>query len=260
MLAPEKYTAQTLLWKRRWTPQLFSFRLSRPESFKFKAGQFARLGLPATDADPDSEIWRPYSVVSGEEALELEFFSVIVPGGQFTERLSAQPEGSQVLLEKSPYGFLTTERFAPGRALWMISTGTGLAPFISILYDRNLWTQYQQLIVVHSVRTIGELGYQDEIQALAQEGLREGRGARLHYVPIVTREKPEGMLHERIPTLIDSGVLERLVDCVLEPSGSRALLCGNPEMVSTVRQQLSARGFVPPRRGQLGTLTVENYW
>jgi ferredoxin--NADP+ reductase len=270
MTSPEKYTSETLLSSKRWTEQLFSFRLSRATGFRFAAGQFARLGLDA-DEGQSEQIWRTYSVVSAANADYLEFFSVVVPGGQFTERLVTRPLGSTVLVEKAPYGFLTTERFLPGESLWMISTGTGLAPFISMLFEKSLWQDYQHLVLVHSVRHASELAYQDEIESVTKLACEEGRRARLHYLPVVTRQQPDAAanaasnlhpeaLRARIPTLIDNGELELAAGVALDPARARALLCGNPEMVTTVRQQLSARGFVPPRRGQPGNLTVENYW
>jgi ferredoxin--NADP+ reductase len=263
MISPDKYTNQTLIWSQRWTEQLFSFRVTRRPEFRFTAGQFARLGLDA-DEDEKEQIWRPYSVVSAASADYLEFFSVVVPGGQFTERLVAKTPGSTVLVEKVPYGFLTTERFLPGESLWMISTGTGLAPFISMLYEKSLWQDYRHLVLVHSVRHSNELAYQAEIKGISEAAESEGRGAVLHYLPVVTRQQAASaqqvVLQARIPTLIVSGELERAAGVSLDPAQARALLCGNPEMVTTVRQQLSARGFVPPRRGQPGSLTVENYW
>jgi ferredoxin--NADP+ reductase len=263
MISPEKYTRQTLVWSQRWTEQLFSFRVTRARDFRFVAGQFARLGLDP-DEGQSEQIWRPYSVVSAASADYLEFFSVVVPGGQFTERLVALAPGSTVLVEKVPYGFLTTERFLPGESLWMISTGTGLAPFISMLFEKDLWQSYQHLVLVHSVRHESELAYRQELDAMSEAASRDGRRARLHYLPVVTRqqaaEQHNHHLHARIPTLIDSGELERAAGVSLDPAQARALLCGNPEMVTMVRRQLSERGFVPPRRGQPGTLTVENYW
>ena len=257
MTAADKYTSESLLWMQRWAPRLFSFRLSRSSAFRFTAGQFARLGLRSESTD--ELIWRPYSVVSATDAQYLEFFSVEVPGGQFTEQLARQPVGTEVMVEKVPYGFLTTERFENGRDLWMISTGTGLAPFICMLYENRLWADYANLIVVHSVRHQDELAYRDEIARIAAARPAEEKTA-LHYVPVVTRQTVEATLHDRIPVLIDTGDLERQVGLSLDPGPARALLCGNPEMVSAVRALLATRGFVPPRRGQPGTLTVENYW
>jgi ferredoxin--NADP+ reductase len=257
MIAAEKYTSETLLWMHRWAPRLFSFRLSRSSQFRFTAGQFARLGLAV---EPEGElIWRPYSVVSASAAPHLEFFSVEVPGGQFSEQLARMPIGSEVLVERSPYGFLTTERFSSGRDLWMIATGTGLAPFICMLYEDQIWADYANLVLIHSVREANELAYRAEFERIAK-ARGPDRAEALHYVPIVTREHVDGVFHDRIPTLIENGALEARLGLSLDPEPARVLLCGNPDMVTSVRAQLSARGFVPPRRGQPGTLAVENYW
>jgi ferredoxin--NADP+ reductase len=258
--ALDKYTVEKVQLRRLWAPHLISFRLSRSAQFAFRAGQFARLGIIARSGTRESAVWRPYSIVSGQAAPYLEFFSVLVPGGEFTQHLAGLRDGDEMLVEKAPYGFLTTERIVKGGDLWMISTGTGLAPFISMLSDPALWRDYQNLILVHSVRSACELAYVHEINELNAENTLEG-GARLHYVPIVTREKNlDGMLHARIPELIDAGVLEAKTGSSLVPSQARVLLCGNPDMVTTVRGQLSARQFKPARRGELGTLAVENYW
>jgi ferredoxin--NADP+ reductase len=262
---PDKYTEERVLSLRSWTPQLLSFRLSRPAGYQFTAGQFARLGLVKTDAlAPDDTgqriVWRAYSIASAPEEGALEFCSVLLPEGEFTTELARLQPGDTVLVERASYGFLTTAGFAPGKDLWMIATGTGLAPFVSIIQERQNWQDFENLVIVHSVREAPELAYRDTILKLAKEPPFGASGAKLRYVPIVTRDTLEGVLHERIPVLAQDGRLEAAAGLALDLARSRILLCGNPAMVKDMRALLGAAGYATSRRLKPGTLAVENYW
>lgn len=258
-MSEEKFSRETVLSVRRWCDTLFSFSLTRPAHFRFEAGQFARLGIDVMGQDGTIErVFRAYSVVSSPFAQTLEFFSIVVPDGAFTSRLQHLQVGDTVLLEKVAYGFLTLARFqqpAP-RDLWLLATGTGLAPFLSILQDFAAWQQYQSIVLAYSVRTRAELAYVAEIEQIRQDFGSEG--ARLIFVPIVTRESGDG-LHQRLPQLIENGQLEQQVGGVLEVAHSHVMLCGNPQMVEETRNALKARGLVMNRRGE-GNIAVENYW
>jgi ferredoxin--NADP+ reductase len=259
MNAALKFTAETLLSVRPWAPNLFSFTMTRGPSFRFVAGQFARLGVKRADPDnpknPSGEkiVWRAYSVASPSEAADLEFFSVVVPEGAFTSELARLRPGATVYLERLNYGFLTLDRFEPARDLWMLCTGTGLAPFLAILGETATWSAFQNLIVVHSVRYPNELAYAGAIRAMTGK-------AQLHYVPVVTRRRQEGILGERLPALVESGALEKRVGLPIDGATSRVLLCGNPDMIAATRRLLAARGLATSRRGKPGQLAVENYW
>jgi ferredoxin--NADP+ reductase len=254
-----KFTPETLLSIRPWAPNLFSFTMTRGSAFQFVAGQFARLGVKRADPDnpknPSGEkiVWRAYSVASPSKATELEFFSVAIPDGEFSSELVRMLPGATVYLERISYGFLTLERFAPARDLWMLCTGTGLAPFLSILGETGAWGTFDNLIVVHCVRYPNELAYADEIRALSGK-------ARLRYVPVVTRREHPGTLRERVPALIESGALESHVGLQIDRSASRVLICGNPDMITATRKLLALRGLNPSRRGNPGEVAVENYW
>ena len=264
-LPAAKYTRQTITWIKRWTDHLFSFRLTRDAGYRFKPGQFARLGLYRDDGPRGPRyIWRAYSIVSADYDEFLEFYSIVVPDGDFTTRLAQLGEGDSVLIDKMNYGFLTLDRFERGRDLWLLSSGTGVAPFISILADLGAWEQYERLVLVHSVRKASELAYRDTVEALhTHEVFGEHLAAnpdKLVYVPIVTRERLEGALHARIPALLASGALEARAGIKLDQERSRIMICGNPEMVDATRHHLQNAGYRVSRRGEPGHMAVENYW
>jgi len=258
MSTSDKYTIETITDVRPWTDSLFSFRTTRDRGYRFVPGQFARIGV--RDRDSGETIWRAYSIASASYDEHLEFFSVVVPGGAFTSRLAKLREGDPILVERKSYGFLTTDRFQAGRDLWMLATGTGLAPFLSILHEFETWESYDNLILVQSVRTQSELAYEDLIQSFEKSEYYAEYARKLRYVRIVTREPVPGALGDRVTKLLASGVLEENVGIRLDHDRSRIMLCGNPEMVEDSRKLLTGRGFRVSRRGDPGHLAVENYW
>jgi len=258
MTTTDKFTTETITEVRPWTDSLFSFRTTRDRGYRFQPGQFARLGVPG--AADGSIVWRAYSIASAAHDEHLEFFSVVVPGGAFTSRLAQLREGDAIHVERKSYGFLTTDRFQAGRDLWMLATGTGLAPFLSILHDFATWETYDNLVLVQSVRTQQELAYEDVIGGFDKSEYYAEFAHKLRYVRIVTREPVPGTLRDRVTKLLASGVLEENVGLRLDHERSRIMLCGNPEMVEDSRGILTARGFRLSRRGDPGHLAVENYW
>ncbi len=265
-MSSDKFTAERILWIHPWAPNLFSFRLSRHAGFRFVPGQFARLGVKKPDPDnpksPSGEkiVWRAYSIVSADYDEHLEFYSIVVPGGEFTSELARLAVGDTVYVEKIPYGFMTTDRFENGKDLWLLATGTGLAPFMSMLWDFRNWDSYESLILVHSVRYANELAYAQTIEAFRADKHFAPLADKLRYVPVVTRAAVAGTLSARIPTLIDSGELERAAGVKLDHERSRIMICGNPEMVDDTRKHLTALGFAMSRRGKPAHMAVENYW
>ena len=258
MSATDKYTTETITEVRPWTDSLFSFRTTRDPGYRFVPGQFARLGVPGNAEG--STVWRAYSIASAAHDEHLEFFSVVVPGGAFTSRLSKLKEGDPIHVERRSYGFLTTDRFEAGRDLWMLATGTGLAPFLSILHDFHTWETYDNLVLVQSVRTQQELAYEDLIRGFERSEYYAEFAHKLRYVRVVTREPAPGTLRDRVTKLLSSGVLEENVGLRLDHDRSRIMLCGNPEMVEDSRKILVERGYRLSRRGDPGHLAVENYW
>jgi len=254
----DKYTIEKITDVRPWTDSLFSFRTTRDRGYRFVPGQFARLGVKSRDNG--DIVWRAYSIASAAHDEHLEFFSVVVPDGAFTSRLARLREGDEIFVERKSYGFLTTDRFEAGRDLWMLATGTGLAPFLSILHDFATWEHYDNLVLVQSVRTQQELAYEDLIRGFEGSEYYGEYAHKLRYVRIVTREPVPGTLRDRVTRLLASGVLEENVGLRLDHDHSRIMLCGNPEMVDDSRKLLIERGFKLSRRGDPGHLAVENYW
>lgn len=264
------WTEERVLAIRHWTPTLLSFRTTRYRAFRFTPGHYARLGLggeaagqpPASAADGsetaagDGVVWRPYSMVSAATDEHLEFISVLVPGGAFSQRLAELRVGDPIRVDKAAFGFLTVDQLAPGRDLWMLASGTGLGPFVAILRDPAVWGRFERLILAHGVRRAGELAYRDEIEALAANA----GGAQLVYLPIVTREAGATPLSGRIPQLLAAGALEAAAGATLSIEHSRLMVCGNPEMARELRQQLGALGFSTTRRGVPGQMAFEKYW
>ena len=256
--SPERFTLETVLSLRYWTSSLLTFRTSRDPNFRFTPGHYARLGLQSANEDV---VWRPFSVVSSTVDGYLEFFAVLVPNGEFSVPLSNIREGDTIQVDKASYGFMTIDGFAPGNDLWLLATGTGLGPFISILRDSTTWNAFENIVLVHSVRYAVELAYQDEIKAIIQEhALGTTLPARLRYIPVVTRELWTDILSARIPQLIEDGRLEIRAGLKFDLKRSRIMVCGNPAMISELRGIFTARNFHTNRRAAPGQLAFENYW
>lgn len=253
----EKFTRQTLLDVQPLTANLFTLRTTRDPGFRFRAGQFARLGVTKADG---STVWRAYSMVSSPYDEFLEFFSVVVPGGEFTSELSRLGVGDTLLVDRLAFGYLTLDRFVDGRDLWLLSTGTGVAPFLSILQDFEVWEKFERIILVYSVRETPELAYQALIAGLAERDYLAEHAHKLQFIPTVTREQQPGAVHGRITTLIESGELERVASVALTPEHSRVMLCGNPQMIDDTRQLLKQRDMHLSLSRRPGQVAVENYW
>ena len=275
----------TVLSKTTWTPNLFSFTVSRPDSFKFTAGQFVRLGVNPSQlnyykqlskvADAEDEeldetvnealnedIFRAYSIVSSPFDEILEFFSIVIPDGAFTSQLQHLEVGDELLLNTMPFGFLTLARYQKPlpKDLWLLATGTGLAPFLSMLQDLKTWEDYEHIVLAYSARSTEELAYMDKIESLQEDfGTLVDNPAKLIFIPIVTREPVEGALTERLPKLLLDGTLQARAGIDLDVDSTHVMLCGNPEMVEDTKETLKSLGLVMNRRGE-GNIAVENYW
>lgn len=253
----EKFTRQRLLEVQTLTPGLFTLRTTRDPGFRFQAGQFARLGVRKPSG---SIVWRAYSMVSAPHDEFLDFFSIVVPDGEFTSELSRLRPGDELLVDRQAFGFLTLDRFPDGRDLWLLATGTGLAPFLSILQDFEVWQRFERIVLVYSVREARELAYQEMIETLLQRDYLAEHAGKLTYLPTITREHKPDALHGRITTLLESGELERAAGVELSPEHSRIMLCGNPQMIEDTRQLLKTRDLQLSLTRRPGQVAVENYW
>ena len=267
----------TVLSKTTWTPNLFSFTVSRPDSFKFTAGQFVRLGVnpsqlkyyqqtDASDETADSalneDVFRAYSIVSSPFDEVIEFFSIVIPDGAFTSQLQHLQVGDELLLNTMPFGFLTLARYQKPlpKDLWLLATGTGLAPFLSMLQDLKTWEDYEHIVLAYSARSLDELAYVEKIESLQEDfGTLVDNPAKLIFIPIVTREPVEGTLSERLPKLLLEGTLQARAGIALDIDTTHVMLCGNPDMVEDTKEALKTLGLVMNRRGE-GNIAVENYW
>lgn len=256
----DKWTTERVLSIRYWTPTLVTLRTTRYQGFRFTPGHYTRLGLGAADASMSDTVWRPFSLASAAYDDFLEFIAVLVPGGAFSEQLKHLRAGDRLRVDKASYGFLTVDQLAPGKDLWLLASGTGLGPFLSILHDPTVWQNYQRLIVAHSVRHSSELAWRDEIADIPKGELFAEAKATLSYLPVVTREPGATQLAERIPLLLADGRLEQAAARPLSVATSRVLVCGNPAMTRELRQSLAARGFATNRRGIPGQMAFEKYW
>ena len=253
----EKFTRQRLLAVETLTPSLFTLRTTRDAGFRFQAGQFARLGVRKPSG---SLVWRAYSMVSAPHDDFLDFFSVVVPDGEFTSELRRLGPGDELLVERQSFGYLTLDRFPDGRDLWLLATGTGIAPFLSILQDFAAWQRFERIVLVYSVREARELAYQELIKGFAGRDYLAEHAHKLTYLPTITRETRPGALHGRITTLLETGELERAAGLRLSPEHSRIMLCGNPQMIEDTRLLLKARDLQLSLTRRPGQVAVENYW
>jgi len=234
---------------RQWTERLFSLRFSAAIG-DFKPGQFVRVAL-----ELDGEIVaRPYSLVNSPTDPEFEIFFNIVPEGPLTPRLAALRQGDVIKLAEKPYGFLTVDEVPVAKHLWMLATGTGVGPFISILRSADAWQRFEKVVLVYSVRTAQELAYQDAIAEVSKQYHQQ-----LSFVPMVTREVLEGAINKRVTDAIVSGELEQQAGIVMSPEDSHVMMCGNSAMIADVVELLKSRNMRKHLRREPGHITTEKY-
>jgi len=238
-----------------WNDSLFSFTTTRDPGFRFVSGQFVMLGLEV-DGRP---LMRAYSIASAHYEEHLEFFSIKVPDGPLTSRLQHIKAGDEVLVSRKPTGTLVLGDLKPGKRLYLLATGTGLAPFLSLIRDPETYERFDKVILCHGVRQVEDLAYADTIERElpAHEYLGEMVREKLIYYPSVSREPFRNT--GRLTTAIETG---RLTDAIgmppLDPSEDRAMLCGSPSMLADTCALLDARGFaISPRTREPGDYVIE---
>jgi ferredoxin--NADP+ reductase len=230
---------------RRWTETLFSLRVEGPR-LDFEAGQFVRLAL-----DVEGErVARPFSFVNPPADPALEFYGVVVPEGPLSPRLARLRAGDSLFVAPRPAGFLVLSELPDAESLWLMSTGTGIAPFLSMLRTDAPWKRYRRVVLVHGVRHARELVYKEVISSMRS----------LKYVSFVSREAAPGSLAGRIPAAVADGRLEAAAGLPLAAEGAQVMLCGNPEMLRDTTAALQARGMRKHRRRNPGQISVESFW
>jgi ferredoxin--NADP+ reductase len=246
----QQWVSGEVCGKVAWTGGLYSLRVKAPIE-PFEAGQFIKLAL-----EVDGQVvGRPYSLVSPPGEQPLDFYFITVEGGPLSARLAALEPGQAVLVAPRASGFLTLAEMPEGRDLWLLSTGTGVGPFLSILRTEAPWRRFERVVLVHAVRTAAELAYGDLIRSV-----EAARGDRFAFVSFVSREPTQFALAGRIPAALADGRLEARTGIALDPAHSRVMLCGNPAMVDDAQAVLQARGFRKHRRREPGHILVETYW
>ncbi|MDR9829093.1 ferredoxin--NADP reductase [Vibrio sp. FNV 38] len=250
------FQSGTVVSRYDWNSNLFSLRV-KTAPLNYLAGQFTKLALR-----DDNQEWlrRAYSIVNHpdehQRSHEIEFLLVSDPTGQLSPRLHQLGIGDELMLGNAGAGFMTLDEVNPvANELWLLSTGTGIGPYLAFLDDENLWKRYDKIILVHAVRFGADLCYSTHIEQLVQT-----RSERLIYVPIVSREPYRGALSGRIPMLLKSGELESYAGVSLHPHKSFVFVCGNPQMVKETNQALLSKGLTKHLRRQAGQFTSENYW
>lgn len=247
---------ETVLNAKHYTDNLFSFKITRPDGFRFRSGEFVMIGLEGDNGKP---LLRAYSIASPSWESELEFFSIKVPDGPLTSKLQHIQPGDKVILGKKPTGTLVTDALIPGKRLYLLSTGTGVAPFASLIRDPEVYEKFDKIILTHTCRTVQELQYSRELveEIKADEDLKELIGDKLVYFSSATREEYE---HKgRITNLIEN---EYFFNAIGEPGPftpeeDRVMICGSMEMLNDLKKICEDNGLEEGANNKPGHFVIE---
>lgn len=237
---PANVHAERVVSVTHYTDRLFSFRITRPQSFRFRSGEFVMIGLP----NAEKPIFRAYSIASPAWDDELEFFSIKVPDGPLTSQLEKIVPGDVILLRQKSTGTLVLDALTPGKRLFLIGTGTGLAPFASLVRDPETYEKFDQVILTNTCRDVAELTYGNDLFSAACHDplIGELTGGRLTYYATTTRQETARM--GRITTLIENGKLfTDLGITPFDPATDRVMICGSMDMIRDVKALVEAAGF-----------------
>jgi len=250
---PAGVFAETVTAVEHYTDRLFRFRITRPASFRFRSGEFVMIGLP----NAEKPIFRAYSIASPSWDEEIEFYSIKVPNGPLTEHLQKIKEGDTVLMRKKPTGTLVNDALLPGKRLWMFSTGTGIAPFASLIRDPETYEKFEEVILTHTCRDVAELTYGQELVASLKDDPLCGEFAQgLRLYSTTTREDYPMM--GRITDLMKSGkVFDDLGVPQISPDTDRGMICGSMEMLHDTKAVLESFGLVEGANNRPDTFVVE---
>jgi ferredoxin--NADP+ reductase len=252
--AVSAFNEERVLSVHHWTDRLFTFTTTRDQSLRFRNGHFTMIGL-RVEGKP---LLRAYSIVSANYEDHLEFLSIKVPDGAFTSRLQHLQVGDTILVGRKPTGTLVIDYLLPGKRLYLLSSGTGLAPFMSIIRDPETYEKFEQVILVHGVRQVDELAYHDVLleHLPKHEFLGELVTSKLRYYPTVTRQAYRNM--GRVTELIESGKLfDDLGVPSFDPANDRVMICGSPGMLRDLKEMLESRGFHEGNTSTPGDFVIE---
>ena len=236
---------------RHWTDKIYSLKVKVANYPNFIPGQFTRIGLELNG----ELVARPYSLVNPPGVDVLEFYSIVVEDGELSPPLHTLVPDDILMVSDLVTGFLTLNEVPKEHnKIWLMATGTGLGPFLSILNSPEIWRRSEQVVLAHGVRFAKELTYQDEIQELIMQH------KNLVYVPFISREDTDFALSGRIPAALENGELEKRAGLTMDPKDTHIMLCGNPAMLKDAQEVMKERGFKRNRRREPGHITTENYW
>jgi ferredoxin--NADP+ reductase len=253
-IIPDNVYAETVLAVEHYTDHLFRFRMTRPAGFRFRSGEFAMIGLMVGD----KPVYRAYSIASPSWDEELEFFSIKVPDGPLTSHLQKIKPGDTVLMRKKPTGTLVLDALTPGKRLYMFSTGTGIAPFASLIRDPETYEKFEEVILTHTCREVAELKYGFDLmeEIRSHEFLAEMVGTKLKHYPTVTRE--EYPFQGRITDLMESGKLYTDLGLPpLDPAIDRGMICGSTAMLKDTKLLLEKAGLTEGANNKPAEFVIE---
>lgn len=250
---PAGVFAQTVTEVQHYSDRLFRFRITRPSTFRFRSGEFVMIGLP----NAEKPVFRAYSIASPSWDEELEFYSIKVPDGPLTEHLQKIKAGDTLLMRKKPTGTLVNDALLPGKRLWMFSTGTGIAPFASLIRDPETYEKFDEVILTHTCRKVAELTYgKDLVEALKRDPLVGEMAQNLrHYCTVTQEDYP---FRGRITDLMASGKVFRDLDLPpISPDTDRGMICGSMAMLNDTKAALEGSGLEEGANNKPATFVVE---
>ena len=250
-----KWVEGTVIENHFWTDKLFSLKI-KSEVEPFVAGQFTKIGLDING----ERVGRPYSYANSPAENFLEFYIILVPDGPLTPELYKLRGGDPIFVTPRPSGLLNLNEVPAGKNLWMLATGTALGPFLSILKMPEVWQRFENIVLIHAVRTEAELSYRELINNLVAKGQRTASPPQLQYLPFVSREDTDFAIKGRIPIFIENGEIETRTGVPFSAENTQVMICGNPDMVKDTQAVLESRGFQINKRRTPGNISIENYW
>ncbi len=245
------WLAGKVIENHHWSDKLYSLKVKVENYPSFTPGQFTRIGLKLDD----KLVGRPYSLVNSPQADYLEFYSIVVEEGELSPPLHELEEGDTIYVSDLVTGFLVLDEVPQEHTkIWLMATGTGLGPFLSMLGSNEIWERFESIVLVHGVRLASELTYADYVKELMV------KHPTLQYVPFVSREETDFAINGRIPAALQNNELEQKAGLKMDPADTHIMLCGNPAMLKDVQEVMADKGFQRNRRRTPGHITTENYW